>query len=59
LFGTVSGQDFFDFLWETLIPNMMCTNPHSIIIMDNCSMHAHRCDLLHNAGILVLFLPSI
>jgi len=20
-------------------------------------MHAHRCDLLHNAGILVLFLP--
>ena len=61
--GTVSGQDFFDFLRGTLIPNMMSyyngTNPHSIIIMDNCSVHhiAEVRDLLHQAGILVLFLP--
>ena len=35
------------------------TNPHSIIIMDNCSVHhiAEVRDLLHQAGILVLFLP--
>lgn len=35
------------------------TNPHSIIIMDNCSVHhiVEVRDLLHKAGILVLFLP--
>ena len=59
---TVSGKEFFDFLRGTLIPNMMTyngTNPHSIIIMDNCSVHhiAEVRDLLHQAGILVLFLP--
>ena len=59
---TVSGKEFFDFLRGTLIPNMMTyngTNAHSIIIMDNCSVHhiAEVRDLLHQAGILVLFLP--
>ena len=59
---TVSGKEFFDFLRGTLIPNMMTyngTNPHSIIIMDNCSVHhiAEVRDLLHQVGILVLFLP--
>ena len=40
--GTVSGLEFFDFLQGTLIPNMMTyngTNPHSIVIMDNYSVH--------------------
>jgi transposase len=60
--GTVSGLEFFDFLRGTLIPNMMTyngTNAHSIVIMDNCSVHhiAEVRDLLQQAGILVLFLP--
>ena len=62
--GTVSGSDFFDFLLMTLIPNMMPfngTNPHSIIIMDNCSVHhiAEVRYLLDQVGILVLYLPHI
>ena len=57
--GTVS-----DFLRMTLIPNMMPfngTNPHSIIIMDNCSVHhiAEVRYLLDQVGILVLYLPHI
>ncbi len=56
------GLEFFDFLRGTLIPNMMTyngTNAHSIVIMDNCSVHhiAEVRDLLQQAGILVLFLP--
>ena len=56
--------NFFDFLRGTLIPymNMMPfngSNPRSIIIMDNCSVHhiAEVRDLLHQVGVLVLFLP--
>lgn len=59
---TVSGQTFFDFLRGQLIPQMMPfngTNPHSIIIMDNCSVHhIHEVkDLLQQTGILALYLP--
>ena len=59
---TVSGSDFFDFLRGSLIPNMMPfngSNPHSIIIMDNCSVHhiAEVRHLLQQVGILVLYLP--
>ena len=46
----------------SLIPNMMPfngTNPHSVIIMDNCSVHhvSEVKSLLHQAGILAFFLP--
>ena len=46
---------FFDILRGSLIPNMMPfngTNPNSIIIMDNCSVHIEEVREL-----LVLFLP--
>ena len=60
--STVSGKEFFDFLRGSLIPNMMTyngTNPHSVLIMDNCSVHhtAEIQDLLRSVGILVLYLP--
>ena len=60
--GTVSGSEFFDFLRGTLIPNMMPfngSNPRSVIIMDNCSVHhvAEVSHLLYQVGVLVLFLP--
>ena len=59
---TVNGDTFFDFLRGSLIPNMMPfngTNPQSIIVMDNCSVHHVQevKDLLWQAGIVVLFLP--
>ena len=60
--STVSSQEFFDFLRASLIPNMMAyngTNSHSVLIMDNCSVHhtAEIQDLLRSVGILVFFLP--
>ena len=59
---TVNGDTFFDFLRGSLIQNMMPfngTNPQSIIVMDNCSVHNVQevKDLLWQAGIVVLFLP--
>ena len=60
--GSISGHTFFDFLWGTLTPHLMPfngANPHSVLILDNCSiLHIVEVkDLLHQAGILVLFLP--
>ena len=40
--GTVNGDSFYDFLRGTLIPMMQPfngTNAHSVLIMDNCSVH--------------------
>ena len=59
---TINGEMFYDFLCGTLIPQMMPfngSNPHSIVIMDNCSIHhTHEVkDLLHQAGVLTLYLP--
>ena len=58
----MNGETFFDFARGTLIPNMMPfngSNPKSIVIMDNLSVHHARevKDLLKQAGILVLYLP--
>ena len=60
--STVNGETFFDFLRGTLIPNMLPfngSNPRSILLLDNCSVHHSRevKDLLDRAGILVFFLP--
>ncbi len=60
--GTINGETFFDFLRGTLIPQMMPfngSNPLSILVMDNCSIHHTRevKDLLDKAGVLTLYLP--
>lgn len=60
--GTVNGERFFDFIRGTLLPLMKPfngTNSHSVMILDNCSVHHVQevTDLLRNAGIVVLFLP--
>ena len=60
--GTCSGEEYFDFLRGSLIPQMLPfdgINPNSILIMDNCSVH-HTDEvtgLLQDSGILVLYLP--
>ena len=58
----MNGDTFYDFVRGNLIPNMLPFNghnPHSILVMDNCSIHHVQSvvELLRNAGILLLFLP--
>ena len=60
--GSVNGDNFFDFVRGSLIPEMMPfdgRNPKSIAVMDNCSIHhVHPVtEMFKEAGILVLFLP--
>ena len=60
--GTVDGDKFSDYVRGSLIPNMLPfdgTNPRSVAILDNCSVHRVKSvvDLFKEAGILVLWLP--
>ena len=60
--GTVNGEDFFDFIRGTLIPQMLPfngQNPNSILVLDNCAIHhiTEVRDVLQSSGILTLFLP--
>ncbi len=60
--GSVNSDKFLDFVPGSLIPNVMpfdgC-NSKSILILDNCSIHHVEAvtKVLHDAGILVIFLP--
>ena len=58
----MNGDTFFDFARGSLLPMMQPfdgRSPHSILIMDNFSIHhvAEVKDLFQQAGIVVLFLP--
>ena len=60
--STVDAEVFFDFARRSLIPNMLPfngSNPCSIVIMDNLSVHHTQdiIDLFKQMGILLLFLP--
>lgn len=60
--GTVNGDIFFDFVRGNLIPEMLPfngSNPASIAVLDNCSIHHIQpvVDLFRNAGILTIYLP--
>ena len=60
--STVDTNVFFDFLRASLIPNMLPfngSNPVSIVIMDNLSVHHSQeiKDLFKQMGILLLYLP--
>ena len=60
--GTVGGDMFYHFVQSSLLSQVMPfngTNPNSVVIMDNCSIH-HLHDVIkviHSVGALVLFLP--
>lgn len=59
---TVTGEKFFNFVRGSLIPNMLPfngINPHSVAIMDNCSVHHMQevKQLFKDAGVLLFFLP--
>ena len=60
--STVNTDVFFDFVRGSLIPHMQQfngTNPRSIVVMDNLSVHHTEpvIDLFHQAGIPIFFLP--
>ena len=62
--SSVNADIFFDFARSTLIPNMQQfngTNPRSVVVMDNLSVH-HTDEVLglfDQAGIPVFFLPPL
>ena len=60
--GTVDGDVFYRFVQSSLLPHLMPfngTNPNSIVILDNCSIHHldDVVDLIHSVGAHVIFLP--
>ncbi len=61
--GTVNADSFEEFIEKSLLlPHLMPfngINPHSIVVLDNCSIHHvdHIVSLIESVGVLVLFLP--
>lgn len=58
--GSINGSLFFDFLRGELFPNMHpFPGPHSVAIMDNCSIHHVQevQELAKQLGIVLLYLP--
>lgn len=60
--GTTDGDDFYYFIQTHLLPHLLPfngTNPHSVVILDNCSIH-HIPEVvksIEDVGSLVVFLP--
>ena len=60
--GTTNGDDFYRFVQAYLLPHLMPfngVNPHSVVVLDNCSIH-HVAEItrsIEDVGALVHFLP--
>ena len=60
--GTANGEVFYTFVQTHLLPQLMPyngTNPHSVVVLDNCSIH-HLSEVvssIQEVGAHVLFLP--
>ena len=60
--GTATGEVFYNFVQTHLLPHLMPyngTNPHSVVVLDNCSQHhiAEEKHSISEVGALALFLP--
>ena len=60
--GNVNADSFEEFVERSLLPHLMPfngVNPHSIVVLDNCSIHHvdHTVNLIEGLGVLVLFWP--
>ena len=60
--GSVNGEVFCDFVEKFLVPHLLPYNghnPHSVIILDNCSIHycQDALQMIQQVGALVHFLP--
>ncbi|KAL1942037.1 hypothetical protein VTO73DRAFT_6567 [Trametes versicolor] len=59
--GSFDSIEFYNFIVEDVLPQM---NPwphaRSTLVVDNCSIHHNQAlvDVVHNAGCLILYLPS-
>ena len=60
--GTSDGDTFYDFVHTHLLPHLMPfngINPHSVVILDNCSIH-HVPEIaksIQDVGALLMYLP--
>ena len=60
--GTSNGDTFYSFVKENLLPHLLPfngSNPHSVVIMDNCSIHhvSGVVQMIEEVGAMVHFLP--
>ena len=60
--GTTNGDEFYTFVEKVLLPNLQPfngINPHSVVIMDNCSIHhvPETVSMIEEVGAMVHFLP--
>ena len=61
---TVNGDTFYEFMQVKVFPHLMIMtfdgmNPHSVLVMDNCSIHyiGGIAEMVQEVGALVHFLP--
>jgi len=59
---TVNSDVFYDFIQSALLPHLMPfdgKNPHSVVVLDNCSIHhiPGIVEMIQEVGALVHFLP--
>lgn len=62
VFGSVDGETFSQFIELHLLPHLLPfngTNPNSIIVMDNASIHYNSkvAELIQSVGALLVYLP--
>ena len=60
--GVTSNETFYSFIEECLLPQLLPVNgnnPHSVVIMDNCSIHhiGEIVQMIGEVGAIVHFLP--
>ena len=60
--GTSDGDAFYDFVNTNLLPHLMPfngTNPHLVVILDNCSIHhvPEVAKSIQDVGELLIYLP--
>jgi len=60
--GTTDGDTFYNFVKGCLLPHLLPfdgSNPHSVVIMDNCSIHhiGEVVKMIEEVGAIVHFLP--
>ena len=57
----VDGEVFYGFVQTRLLPKLMRTNPHSVVVLDNCAIHHVNAIVksIEEVGALVYFLPPI
>ena len=60
--GKVDSNVYCNFVDRVLLPHLLPfdgKNPHSVVILDNCTMHHHKdaIDMIHSIGAIVHFLP--